>query len=426
MMKKYGVFWVIALLLAGCGGGGSGGSGVAPTTVSGESAVALASAPPVTGSSNVVSVVVDRGPVGDSVNQLYTSVTICRPGSTTQCQTIDHVLVDTGSSGLRLLSSVLSSSFNLPLVKGSGGEPAFACVNFIDNSFAWGPVASADVRIGGETVSGTSIQVIGSSAFNSLSGSCSSSGSSIVSPSDLGANGILGVGLAKQDCGSDCDPTQDANAQNGIYFTCTSGSCDAVTGTTMALAQQVQQPVSLFSADNNGLAIVLGTVSAGGQSGVTGAMYFGLGTQSNNVFVGLTTLATDGNGYITTQLPGNTLNAHANLTTSFLDTGSNGLFFDSNITQCTGYYATLYCPTNNVVVSAILGRSSGPTVPVTATIGDAVTLLGTSYAAVPMFGGTANDAYSFDWGLPLFFNRTVVLGIEGQSLSFGTGPFYAL
>ena len=38
------------------------------------------------------------------VNGLFTSVTICVPG-TSSCQTLDGVLVDSGSSGLRLLAS---------------------------------------------------------------------------------------------------------------------------------------------------------------------------------------------------------------------------------------------------------------------------------------------------------------------------------
>ena len=47
---------------------------------------------------NVASVVVDAGPAGTSdVNTLFTTVTVCVPGSTTSCQTIDHIQVDTAS-----------------------------------------------------------------------------------------------------------------------------------------------------------------------------------------------------------------------------------------------------------------------------------------------------------------------------------------
>ena len=62
---------------------------------------------PTTAAYNVLPIIVDGGPPGIApyyVNGLFTSVRVCVPGSTTQCQTIDHVLVDTGSVGLRLLS----------------------------------------------------------------------------------------------------------------------------------------------------------------------------------------------------------------------------------------------------------------------------------------------------------------------------------
>ena len=59
---------------------------------------------------NVVNAIVDQGPsrFGSgqqaAVNIMYVKVTVCVPGSTTTCQTIDHVQVDTGSQGLRILA----------------------------------------------------------------------------------------------------------------------------------------------------------------------------------------------------------------------------------------------------------------------------------------------------------------------------------
>jgi len=58
---------------------------------------------------NTVTITVDSGPAGATgqINHLYVTVKVCAPGSQTQCANIDHVLVDTGSSGLRLVHSVL-------------------------------------------------------------------------------------------------------------------------------------------------------------------------------------------------------------------------------------------------------------------------------------------------------------------------------
>ena len=179
-------------LVAACGGGG------------GETTPVPAPLPP--SASNVMRVTVDSGPGGNNVNRLYATVTICAPGSTVQCQTIDHVLVDTGSTGLRLLSSVISPDLGLSGVTGTSGFPLLNCAQFVDNTFAWGPVAVADVLLGGKSASSVPFQIISDPAFNRLAAVCSS-GDVITSPGNLGANGILGLGLFKEDCGSRCAAT---------------------------------------------------------------------------------------------------------------------------------------------------------------------------------------------------------------------------
>ena len=97
---------------------------------------------------NVVPVSVDSGPDGNYANGIFVSVTVCVPSSST-CQTVPNVLVDTGSSGLRILSSALTIS--LPQQNGAGG-PVAECLPFI-SGFTWRPVQTADVQIGGETAS---------------------------------------------------------------------------------------------------------------------------------------------------------------------------------------------------------------------------------------------------------------------------------
>lgn len=119
-------FALVVIGITACGGGGGGGGSSLPAA------------------SNAISVTVDTGPAGTgyNVNRLYTTVKICQSGSSTQCQTIDHVLVDTGSTGLRLLSSVLAPDLNLSRLTGSGGFPLLNCAQFIDNSFAWAPLVT--------------------------------------------------------------------------------------------------------------------------------------------------------------------------------------------------------------------------------------------------------------------------------------------
>ena len=99
---------------------------------------------------------------------------VCAPGSTTNCQTIDHIQVDTGSYGLRILAPVLTVS--LPVVTLSSGSSLVECTQFLDG-YSWGPVSLADVKIAGETAGSVPIQVIGDSRFTTVPAACSNTGS---------------------------------------------------------------------------------------------------------------------------------------------------------------------------------------------------------------------------------------------------------
>src|SRR5208283_1671649 len=198
------------------------------TTKSGAATVTVN---PVQQANNVQSIVVDAGPptVG-AVNEPFTSVTVCVPNTTT-CQTIDHILVDTGSSGLRLLSSFKGGgelTIPLPVQSDSSGNPLAECLVFLDG-FTWGNVAAADIMIAGEQASSVRLQVIvPSTSSPAVPKSCSSQttgpneGNSV---SALGANGILGVGLFQQDCGQACVSSPPPNA----YYDCPSSGCSPTT-----------------------------------------------------------------------------------------------------------------------------------------------------------------------------------------------------
>lgn len=411
------IFVLVLTLVTACGGGGS-----APVTASVPGTPALNIPPSLPAMSNELPVTVDAGPAntGYNVNRLYADVTICLPESRTQCQTINHVLVDTGSSGLRLLSSVIAPALSLSRQAAGSGFALLNCVQFVDNTFAWGPVATADILVAGKTAASVPIQVIADPAYNSQAAACSAGGTAITSAAILGANGIIGLGLFKEDCGSGCT----AVANNGFYYACIDAPCTGMTGTLVRQDQQVKNPVPLFATDNNGVLVDLPAASAPGAASLNGTVRFGVGSQANNQFASGAVLTTNPLGNITTDLGGKSLS------TSFIDTGSNGLYFDSStIPDCTGASAGFYCPTSppRATLSATLVGANAATSPTFSfSIDNATTLFaGANNHVLPTLGGNVGDANTFDWGLPFFYGRRVFIGIEGQATPIGTGPFYA-
>jgi len=369
---------------------------------------------------NMALVFVDSGPAGANnvINVPFVSVTLCRPGSST-CQTVDHILVDTGSYGLRIIApGVLNAALALPEVTGAGGGPVGECAQFI-SGYLWGSVRRADVKIAGELASSLPVQLAADSAaaFASIPADCSSSGANLGSVARLGANGILGVGLFNHDCGAGCA----AHALPGSYYECGATGC---VGVAMPLSDQVANPVAAFAVNNNGVALAMPAVAAGGATTLTGTLIFGVDTQSNNNVGAATVYAANSSGNFTTFYKGRAL------TSSFLDSGSNGLFFsDLSIPRCSVFtgFNGFYCPAATLSLSAVNtsadGRASGT---VSFEVENPLALdLAVKAASVGGSIGSAFRPTAFDWGMPFFFGRTVYLAIEGAGTSHGTGPYWA-
>jgi hypothetical protein len=397
---------LVVAMVAACGGGGGG-------SVADETPPAPPALP------NVLPVTVDAGPAntGYNVNRLYANVTICSPGSTSRCQTIDHVLIDTGSTGLRLLSGAMAPELGLSRLTADSGLPLLNCAQFVDNSHVWGPVTTADVVLGGMTATNVPIQVIGEPAFQSTGTACSADSIAYTTAAALGANGILGIGVFKEDCGPWCID----HPANGFYFTCTDATCTATVGTTASLAQQVKNPVPLFATNNNGILVDLPAVSPDGAISLNGAVIFGIGTLSNNQFTTGAVVETGSSGNITTVLAGKTMS------NSFIDTGSNGLFFDSaTLPLCTSAAIGFYCPPSTVTLAATIAGANGVAIPVSFAVGNVLSMLTTPPKSVlPALAGPFGYSDVFDWGLPFFYGRRVFIGIEGLPSPLGTGPLYA-
>ncbi|MCY0385700.1 DUF3443 family protein [Robbsia sp. Bb-Pol-6] len=415
-LRPYLVAALAALSLAACGGGSSSSS----STSSGNSSTSSGSTTTTAAASNVATITVGTPVSGRRPNLPYVSVTICVPGTTT-CQTIDDVIVDTGSVGLRLLASAVTLS--LPAVTTSSGQTLGECVQFA-NSYSWGAVRSASYTIGGETTtSSTPVHIIGDTTVPTMPTQCSANGGTAQNTiSTFGANGLLGIGQFQQDCGSGCTILANGN----FYYACTGSTCTAI---TLPLASQLQHPATLFSTDNNGTVVVMPSVAASGAASASGQLIFGIGTESNNAIGSATVINSDASGNFTATYDGLTR------ASSFIDSGSNGLFFndanDTSLTACSttsGAYG-FYCPsaTINKTVTLVGNANTTQTTSVALTINSATTLLAggsSTNNALPGLAGKGNSL-SFDFGLPFFYGRSVYTGIQNVSTPAGTGPFVA-
>ena len=393
------------------------------------------------GSGNVAPMVVDGFPcaAGGTVggantgNVPYVTVKICAPGSTTNCQIIDHVTVDTGSTGLRIAASALSSTLQpgngLPTVAGSTASTALAeCETYVA-SYAYGPIVSADIYIAGKLVKSASMQVFGSSAYPVPSDCSSQGGMETDTTQAFGGNGLIGVSfdLLDQSYYFDCqtaDPTQctDNNVYNGL-----------------------PNLVSQFAADNNGVVLSLPPVPASGLSSPTvGTLTFGVSTQANNTpAASALAFANDlQTGEFAAQVGGTWY-------TAYIDSGTWVMYFndaaDTNLTPCasTDYNSSLYCPatTQNIPVNF---ANSGTTTSVgsltyqvaNADIVNTPLAIVFSNVAGPIASTTTLDATTMAFGLSTFYGHNMYFlfnsmtapgtGLGGTASTTVTGPINSI
>ncbi len=521
---------VLCLQLAGCGGGATSTStsintsngSVTPTNPG--QAVSHAVCPATSlqnsiannGNGSSATVYMDLCPITDngtpsvSANIPYVSIYLCAPGSTTACGWIDHVEVDTGSEGLRLLAeaipaqvlSAMPSVTAANFVQNGSSQTAFAgtapigeCYAFV-SSFFWGGVRSADVTVGGMVappgnpgstglkISNLSLQVLNDPSLPAtppattpgvncgVSGGLASAQSS--NANTIRANGIIGVGLFSDDChtaGNSGSTSTNKCSQNGApatYYACQNGTCTAagpvinpvtnavstpfpITGVTVA------NPVSAAGKGNLSLAmstaptLINVTQPDGTVGGVAGTLTFG------PINAPTTTLVADPtNGFIQSTVNGKNYavsQVGGVVTGSYIDSGSNTLYFSNGGTTATGL------PDQNIsAVSTCPGTAANPgpaypfacvtggsvTLPTTMgswqfgagtlnftispapTVSDALTLFnasnGPAYAGLAIVSSAYFSPGVFAWGLPFFFQRTVYFGIYSPSVT-GT-PYY--
>ena len=445
-----GLVLVLVFGLSACGGGNS-----TSVTYSGGGVNSLGQSPAVslafTQVANNLPVTVESG-IGSgpwstiNTNILYATVRVCDPANV-NCVDVDHVQVDTGSVGLRIMASKLSAlvlpDVTAPTTADSSvSQPIWECYQFVIGGL-WGRMAAAKVQLGPQaTPFAIPVQLIQDNSAGNVpqaTANCSSNtqGGIMSSSGALGANGILGIGSVNIDCGGTC---VSGNYGSVIqYYTCPAGAAnsDGCTAARVSDNSQAQNPVyAMPSPYNNGFAISMPAVTGVGAVSATGELILGIDGASNNmvgtaqkVYLGTDPSLNNGNSYlsITTQYGGNTYYD------SYLDTGSNGLFFeDANLATCNAG-ASFYCPSREVGKRALIsdGLNFPPqlTLPIDFTVGNANVLLATANAAFGNLAGTApvvsgaSVVNTFDWGMPFFYGRKVFQSI--WDLSSPTGPWYA-
>jgi hypothetical protein len=418
-MKRLFAAFALALMLAACGGGGGGSSASTGTSGSSGSTGQSGSGTPTTSASttlNVVNVTVEKA--FNYINEPYVSLTICAPG-TQNCATIDHVIVDTGSVGLRLLRSAIPASLGLTNATDPvQGNTLAECSEF-GAGHAWGPISTVDLKIAGETASALPMQIV-DDTFASMPADCASFGPDMVSngAQSFGGNGLIGVDVLRRDCLESCQ-----SVASTLYYDCAGTNCSPV---AMPLTNQVPNPISRFASDNNGMTLSFPAVPQGGSASVTGTMTFGINTESNNAPPTVQQLTTTASATTIATYNGQTMQA-------ILDSGSGAYYFpNASITECPLSFSSApwLCPSQTSLQTATLQGELGGSLGIDFDIYNAVSeLTGSSNGAHAGIGENTNlfGVSLLDLGLPYFFGKTITFGIQGNdNFTAGTWPFFQI
>ena len=321
-----------------------------------------------------------------ALNEPVVTLKICVPNTST-CENVSNVLVDIGSTGLRL-SHILSISSRLPQESENG--PITECYAFV-SGYNYGPVVTATVTLADQSVT-VPVQV--SNSQLAAPSSCTNGGSIPSAPFEPYINGILGL-LFPQD-----------DSLDGLYYEGGSGP------TTISTSLVVQNPVFLLgNSENNGVLLsnFPAVSTTQGAPTVSGLLTFGTESASS-----LKELETNNQATITANYNGNL--------TAFFDSGSNGFFIDNpTIATCpsSSSLSGFFCGTAPHQTSTLTG-TNGTSVSLDFSIENAQTLLATGNQDFSSLGGPMSD--TFDAGFPAFLYGYTI-GVEYISPTSDSGYF---
>lgn len=343
-------------------------------------------------------------------NRLVLSVTVCEPDRG-RCATIDDVMVDTGSTGLRLEASAVPSWLRLPSLLGPDHQPLAECLHFVHDD-AWGLLYRADVRMGGLTAPRLPVQII-ADGDDPQPASCPRS---TVRPT---SNGTLGLSPDLTDCRGPCrqDPSHPG------YYTCRDGTCVPVQG-DVEPAYRLPNPVPALPRHNNGFVVELPAAPPGGAAEIAGTLTFGVGTSATNQLGASHVLPLDGHGRYTTVHDGRRYPA------SIIDSGTETyVLADDHLPRCESL-AWAYCADPERQLESDMIGDDGARFPMRFEVGDYRAIRDRRVGVSDRLAVAADPASpTFVWGAPFFMGKRVSIVLDGKAVpgaSGLTGPLYGI
>lgn len=344
-----------------------------------------------------------------SYNRMFVSVTVCAP-NTNNCETINNVMVDTGSIGLRIQRKAMAHPEWFNAMAGPNQKPLAECYRFLSSN-AWGKVARADVKLADITAKNIPVQIIDEVARQDDAAPRPESCSSTVKPT---ANGTLGIAAGhSNDCGGLCQ----LKPENARYYDCENGACSAITE-PVTREYRVVQPIAALPQNNNGYILDTGDAPNNGSGSVSGKLILGIDLQDNSlkqknrVYLGA-------HGNVDTEFNG------VHYPRSYFDSGTQDLYFadaPSSLQQC----GHAWCADGETKLNAQITGADGATVNVPFRVGNTQQLRASRKGAIPNVARVNTEStHAFVWGMPFFYGKRVYVGIVPLDENADVKPFYA-
>lgn len=348
-----------------------------------------------------------------SFNRMTVSVNVCVP-NTSQCVTIDNVMIDTGSTGLRLQEAALIAAHAplLPVKYYTPGKALAECLRFASGN-AWGLERTADVTIGNAHASSLPIQVISTGSALQPSTCPSVTGAAT-------ANGTLGIGVLNTDCWSTCKYPVDIG--HGVlhwqFYSCGAKLCDPISE-AVSTANQLPNPVTqLDGGKYNGIVIDLPSIPGGQADQVSGTLTFGANLDSDSRMIDPDIVPLNADTTLTTTYNGTVWDGK-----TIFDSGTPALQIPTDEFATCSPSSTRFCVDPAVSRTATISGTDGVPHTVNFMVGMYPTSGVSSVAA--SYGNKTNPGVT--WGAPFFFGRRVAVVLSGQAMpgTSLTGPLYA-